>query len=300
MPYMKQHKMQVGISVGLSFILAAIQGAQVKLIRPLFDHGLNPEGSFEDTVKIAAVLFVLALLQLPTRFFHFYLMRYAIDSTLCAIRNDIFKKMQHLPTEFYTANKQGVLTSHMLSDATLYSDGIRGVVDLVREPLKALAMITLAVMADWQLTCVILLMTPLFLLILEYSGKKMRVNQGEVQEKTALLTHQVTEGISGHKTIKAFNLKSYTWNRFHSAQKKLFATITERNLHQRNSKPYRRMYRGLELFLCHCLCPLQNCFRGHHNRRFYKFHCGLGLVDGSHKKVFHGQCHTQSGPCRRP
>ena len=225
MPYMKQHKTQVGISVGLSFILAAIQGAQVKLIRPLFDHGLNPEGSFEDTFKIAATLFVLALFQLPTRFFHFYLMRYAIDSTLCAIRNDIFKKMQHLPTQFYTANKQGVLTSHMLSDATLYSDGIRGVVDLVREPLKALAMITLAIMADWQLTCVILLMTPLFLLILEYSGKKMRINQGEVQEKTALLTHQVTEGISGHKTIKAFNLKDYTWNRFHSAQKKLFATI---------------------------------------------------------------------------
>ena len=223
MPYMKQHSGRISVSIVLSFIIAALQAAQVKLVKPLFDQGLSSSGSFAETFNIAAILFGIGILQFPTRFFHFYLIRYAIDKTVCCIREDVFKKMQKLPTSYYTANKQGTLVSHLLSDAVMYAQGIRGSIDLVREPLKALAMLIIAVMADWQLTLIILLITPLFLLIFERTGKKLRVNQADIQEETSHLSHHIGEGVSGHKITKAFNLQNYVWRRFGSAQQKLFS-----------------------------------------------------------------------------
>ena len=223
MPYMRQHSGRITVSVLLSFVIAALQAAQVKLVRPLFDQGLSTGGSFSDTFNIAAVLFGIGILQFPTRFFHFYLIRYAIDKTVCCLRDDIFKKMQKLPTDFYNASKQGTLISHFLSDAAMYAQGIRGVIDLIREPLKAMAMFTMAVMADWQLTLVILLITPLFLLIFERSGKRLRLGQADIQEETSHLSHHITEGVGGHKVTKAFNLQDYVWKRFNMAQQKLFS-----------------------------------------------------------------------------
>ncbi|MCY4524730.1 MAG: ABC transporter ATP-binding protein, partial [Halobacteriovoraceae bacterium] len=222
-PYIKEHSGKIIISILLSFVLAALQAAQVKLIKPLFDQGLNPEGTFEETMAIAATLLGIGLLQFPTRFFHFYFIRYSIEKTTCSIRDNIFKKIQKLPTSFYTKSRQGGLISHFLSDAHLYAQGIRGAIDLIREPLKALAMLTMAIMADWQLTLIILLMTPLFVLIFEKTGKKLRINQAHVQEKTAHLSHHIAEGIGGHKITKAFNLQNYIWKRFCNAQQKLFS-----------------------------------------------------------------------------
>ena len=40
-PYVKKNKWRVTGSIILSFALAAIQGTQVKLIKPIFDHGLK-------------------------------------------------------------------------------------------------------------------------------------------------------------------------------------------------------------------------------------------------------------------
>ena len=220
---MKQHSGRILVSILLSFVIAALQAAQVKLVKPLFDQGLSPSGSFTDTFTIAAILFGIGILQFPTRFFHFYLIRYAIDKTVCCIRDDLFKKMQKLPTSYYTVNKQGKLVSHFLSDASMYAQGIRGVIDLVREPLKALAMFTMAILADWQLTLVIVFITPLFLIIFERSGKRLRIGQAEVQEETAHLSHHIGEGVSGEKVAKAFNLQNYVWTRFNTAQQRLFS-----------------------------------------------------------------------------
>lgn len=225
LPYVKKNKWRVLGSVLLSFVLAGIQGLQVRLIKPIFDHGLKGGDGLEEAIKLAAILLGLGVLHFPARFFHFYWIRYAVDRAVGLIRRDIYEKMQKLPSSFYTANKQGTLVSHMAYDAQKYAEGIRGVVDLIREPLKAVAMFTLAVMADWQLTLAIVVSTPLFVLIFQRCGKSIQRHQGVVQKEVAELTHFVGEEVSGHKITKAFNLQEYGMSRFEKAQKKVFRAL---------------------------------------------------------------------------
>jgi subfamily B ATP-binding cassette protein MsbA len=76
----------------------------------------------------------------------------------------------------------------------------------------------LAIYSDWQLTLVILLVGPLFVIIFQVSGKKVKANQSQVQEGRAELTHNLSEGLSAHKVTKAFNLQDFVMSRYTKAQ----------------------------------------------------------------------------------
>lgn len=221
-PYIRPYKSKIVSSILLSFVLAGIKGAQAYLVKPIFDKGLSPDSSFEESVIFALILLGLGLLNFPARFFHFYWIRYVVDRATCELRSEVYKKLQRLPLSFFNANKQGNLISNILTDTSVLSQGFRNSVDIIREPVTALVMFSLAVYRDWQLTLVVIAVTPLFLVIFNISGKKVRSSQAGVQEHAADMTHNIAEGLAGQKVAKAFNLQGYVLRRFHKAQEKYF------------------------------------------------------------------------------
>ena len=202
----------------LSFVLAALTGAQVKLIKPIFDQGLSGDASLQEVLLLSGMLLALGVINFPTRFYHFYWMRFVGERMNADLRTQLFSKMQRLPTSFYNQNKQGRMLSTVLNDAEIFAQSFRALIDIVREPVKGLVYLGLAIYSDWQLTLVILVVGPLFVMIFQVSGKKIKANQGEVQEGRAELTHNLSEGLTAHKVTKAFNLQEFVMSRYNRAQ----------------------------------------------------------------------------------
>lgn len=221
-PYVRPYKKLALSAFLLSFVLAAITGAQVKLIKPIFDKGLSGAATLHQVYFLAGTLFVLGLLNFPTRFFHFYWLRLVGERMNSDMRIEVFSKLQKLPTAFYNQNKQGRMLSVILNDVELFAQSFRAMIDIVREPLKGLVYLGLAFWSDWQLTLVILLVGPLFIAIFQVSGKKIKANQSEVQEGRAEFTHNLSEGLSSHKVTKAFNLQNFVMSRFKTSQDHYF------------------------------------------------------------------------------
>ncbi len=235
-PYIKPHMGKVVGSLLFSILLAAIKGGQAYLVKPLFDTGLSPSSTTQDILFLCLTLAGLGILNFPTRFFHFYWIRYVVDRATCDIREQIYEKLQKLPLSFYTQKKQGALISNLFHDTQAFSSGFRNSVDILREPLTALVMFCIALSRDWQLTLVIVGAFPLFILIFNKSGKKARYIQSDIQERMSEMTHTATEGIAGQKVTKAFNLQSYILRRFSKAQNHFFdsqmkATFVEEMAH---------------------------------------------------------------------
>ncbi len=221
-PYLKPYKKKALAAFGLSFVLAALTGLQVKLIKPIFDHGLSGKSELKEILILSGSLLLLGLLNFPARFYHFYWLRYIGEKINADLRVEIFSKLQKLPTSFYNQNKQGRMLSTLLNDAEIFSQAFRAMVDLVREPAKGIVYLGMAIWSDWQLTLVILVVAPMFISIFQISGKKIRRNQSEVQEGRAELTHNLSEGLSAHKVTKAFNLQKFVMNRFIKSQNHYF------------------------------------------------------------------------------
>jgi subfamily B ATP-binding cassette protein MsbA len=221
-PYLKPYKKMAIASFLLSFVLAALAGAQVKLVKPIFDKGLSNTSTLNEVLTLAGLLLFVGILNFPARYYHFYWMRFVGEKMNSDMRARLFSKLQRLPTSFYNQNKQGRMLSTILNDAEIFAQSFRAIVDIIREPVKGLVYLGLAVYSDWQLTLVILLVGPLFVIIFQVSGKKVKANQSEVQEGRAELTHNLSEGLSAHKVTKAFNLQEFVMSRFLRSQNYYF------------------------------------------------------------------------------
>ncbi|MGZ3787690.1 MAG: ABC transporter ATP-binding protein [Bacteriovorax sp.] len=217
-PYLKPYKNMAIGSFILSFVLAGLSGAQVKLIKPIFDKGLTGKASWNEFLFLAGALLILGIVNFPARYYHFYWMRFVGEKINNDVRNEIFTKLQKLPTSFYNQNKQGRMLSVLLNDAEIFAQSFRATIDVIREPVKALVYLGVAIWSDWQLALVILLVGPMFVAIFQISGKKIKANQREVQEGRAELTHNLSEGLSAHKVTKAFNLQQFVMDRFKRSQ----------------------------------------------------------------------------------
>jgi len=222
LPYLKPYKRKAIGALLLSLVLAALTGAQVKLVKPIFDHGLSPLTPSHEVWQLALVLFVLGLLNFPARFYHFYWLREIGENMNSDLREKVFRKFQVLPSSFYTQNKQGKMLSYIINDAEIFAQGYRAIVDVVREPAKAIVYLSLAIMSDWKLTLVIFIVAPLFVLIFQKSGKKIRENQNKVQHERGELTHDLSEGLSANKVMKAFNLQEFVSERFKLSQSRYY------------------------------------------------------------------------------
>ena len=255
-PYVKPHKGKVIGSILFSFAFAGIKFCQAYMVKPIFDKGLSEQASFNEAMILAGILLGLGLLNFPARFFHFYWIRYVVDRATCSVRSEIFKKLQRLPMTFYSKSKQGKLISNLLNDTATFSQGFRGSVDIFREPLTAIFMFGLALYRDWQLTLIIILVAPLFVLIFSKSGKKVRRNQGDVQEEASHLTHTIGEGISGYKITKAFNLENFQNHRFEGAQDRFFNSLMKTTFVEEMAHPFVELvgaiaFSGVILFAHH-------------------------------------------------
>jgi subfamily B ATP-binding cassette protein MsbA len=236
-PYLIPHRRMALIAVALILPLAAIKGLEAQLVRPIIDKAfLNPATPFKEVVYLAISLFGLALINYPCRFFHFYYIRYVVDKASCDLRYQVFQKLQRLPMSYYNSQKAGTLISQVLSDTQVVSQGFKSILDIIREPLQALVMFSIALYHDWQLTLIFIVVAPIFAGIFISSGKKVRKSQESVQSDLAGMTHSISEGVSGQKIIKAFHLQNYVVGRFAKAQDRYFknlmvTTVVEENAH---------------------------------------------------------------------
>ncbi|MCK5073951.1 MAG: ABC transporter ATP-binding protein [Bacteriovoracaceae bacterium] len=236
LPYIRPFWPRIAASVLFSFALASIKGLQVSLVKPILDKGLSPTATKEEVLWLASYLLMLAVINFPCRFYHFYWIRFVVDRATCSLRGQIYDKLQKLPLSFYAKSKQGALISNILNDTMTFSMGFRNSVDLIREPVTAMVMLGLCIYYDWALTLVVFAVTPMFLTIFIISGRKVRTHQGDVQHNLSELTHTITEGVSGQKISKAFNLQNYVKKRFNHAQDLFFGsqmrtTFTEEFAH---------------------------------------------------------------------
>jgi ATP-binding cassette, subfamily B, bacterial MsbA len=217
-PYMVPYLGQIGVVLLFSFVIAGLGAFQVSLVKPIFDSGLSPDSPREEVIRLALILVLLGICHFPARFFHFYLIRSVVERIICEVRLKTFQKIQRLPTSTISSNRQGEYISNLLSDTLMFSNGLRASIDLIREPLKGVAYLSMAIWADWKLTLVILVIAPFLALIFYVTGKKTHRYQLTVQEEIANLTQSMSEGVAAHKLTKAFNLQKFVSNRFKTIQ----------------------------------------------------------------------------------
>ena len=152
-----------------------------------------------------------------------YLMSWVGQKVVIDIRGEIFRKLQRLSLAFCDKNKTGTIMSYVTNDvAALQTAMVEKAVELVTEGLVLIGSIVAMLWLDWKLTLFTFCTFPVVLCFMDYFGKKIRKNGGEIQECTAELTSVLQETVSSARVIKSFVREDYEIDRFDNQNKENF------------------------------------------------------------------------------
>jgi ATP-binding cassette, subfamily B, bacterial MsbA len=158
------------------------------------------------SVIIVSLSFIIGI----TRF----LQEYFAQSVGAAITTDLgrimYANLMRQSLKFFERHTTGEILSRFTNDIFMVNRGLAGVfVKVMREPIKALTFLAIAIAVDPMLTLVGVAVLPPVLYILVWIGKKVRRTVTRSLEKVASMASVVNETVKGIAIVKAYNMEEY-------------------------------------------------------------------------------------------
>lgn len=237
-PYIRPFWKRAAVATALALPLSAIKAFEAYLVKDIFDKGFSKDSTSEDAMYLALILVGLGMLNFPLRYYHYFGLRQVVDQSTRLIRSKIYHKFQVLPAKYFAQQKQGTLISTIMSDTLVFSEAFKNSMEVIREPITAIALLGVAFYHDWQLTLIIFLVAPLFVVTLHYTGRRIRKYVKLAQGENAEMTHIVSEALGGQKIVKAFGLQDYIISRFERYQERFLSHRRISNSAEELSHPF--------------------------------------------------------------
>ncbi len=154
-----------------------------------------------------------------------YLMADVGQRVVMDLRNRLFRHILDQSAAFFSRRTTGQLTSHITNDVGQVQVALsETVADLIRESLAVVGFAGYLFYRDPPLALVCLTATPLIVYPLLRLGQRVRRMTRRSQEELATLSHIATEGLAGHRIVKAFGAEAREAERFAVAGQSLYRT----------------------------------------------------------------------------
>lgn len=194
----------IAVSVALMLVVTGAALAQPFLWKILIDDHLVPRRA--GGLALPALAFAgVAVIELLARFGQMYAMERTGQNVILALRGRIFAHLQGLDSAFFDRNPVGRLMTRVTTDVEALADLFSsGVVSLLGDSVKLVAIIALMWWLDWRLALVTFTTAPLlFLLSVLFRGRIRRAYR-DVRRRIARINAYLQESISGMLLLQLF------------------------------------------------------------------------------------------------
>lgn len=139
-----------------------------------------------------------------------YLQELCVGSVVHSSANDIraaaFRNAIDLDYQTQTSEGTSRLTARLTNDVTELANGLHTFASqLVREPLKAMGCITVAMYINWRLTLMAMLVVPLIGMVFYKAGRLLRSGAKRTLESMANIYRSITETFDSTRVVIAFS-----------------------------------------------------------------------------------------------
>ena len=202
-------------SVLLSLYTTVLIGRAVDCIS---DSGVDFDRMYPVLAAIGAMIPAVALLQ--------WLMYFATNKithkTVKALRTDAFSHLQKLPLSYIDVNAHGDIISRVVNDVDAVSDGLlQGFQQFFTGLVTIIGTLCFMVMLNWQITLVVVCITPLSFAVAAIISKLCFNKFREQSKIKGELTGYIDEHIGGQRLVKAFGYEKHTEEEFGEINERL-------------------------------------------------------------------------------
>jgi subfamily B ATP-binding cassette protein MsbA len=184
--------------------------------------GVDPE----DVVYFVPLLFVaIFLVRCLADFASGYAFQHIGLGVTTDIRNDLYKHILEQSSRFHAEHPSGELVARVINDVAMMQSAVSTrLLDLFQQSITLLVLLGLLLSTDFRLALISLVATPLLLYPIVRFGKGMRKTSHRSQERMADLASLMTEGVRGHRVVKAFGMEEFELGKFRTATRRHLRT----------------------------------------------------------------------------
>ena len=166
--------------------------------------------------KKKAVIFIILLMMIVTavrciaRFYQDYTVQKVVNTSQARLREDTFRHSLTIPVGFFASEGPSDVVSRLLRDTGSIGLGIKVLLGkTLREPLKVLGLIGIAMWIDRNLTLVFLCGAPLSLYAISRLGRKIKRATKKSLISWAKMLVRLREAMGSVRVIKVYNSQEY-------------------------------------------------------------------------------------------
>ncbi len=137
------------------------------------------------------------------------------------IRNDLYRYILDQSSRFHADHPSGELVARVINDVALMQNAVSNrLLDLFQQSITLLLLLALLISTHFRLAVVALVAAPVLVYPIVRFGKGMRRTSHRSQERMADLASLMTEGVRGHRVVKAFGMEEFELGRFREATRR--------------------------------------------------------------------------------
>jgi len=218
------YKRRILVALVLQLLVTVTQ-----LINPYITQALINDvitaGNIARLYPLCALLLTLVLTRGLCNFIRSQIMERMSQSAIWDLRTGLYAHLEEMPFEFYDKHRVGEIMSRMTGDI----EGLRnlfagGFLHVVYNAVSFVGALIFIMTMSWQVTLMILVLTPIIALMARGFNKRVRPLFREVREQNAVLNTRTQENLAGMHVVKAFAQEAHEEEQFEKENRKLLET----------------------------------------------------------------------------
>tara|TARA_R110000868_G_scaffold119469_1_gene316621 strand:+ start:341023 stop:342861 length:1839 start_codon:yes stop_codon:yes gene_type:complete len=174
-----------------------------------------PVGPFDAVMWIMISLGVLTIFGAFANFMHQYLALTVVQRSIAMIRRRAFGQVIHLPLKTIVSEGPTEAISRIVNDTEALSAGYVALLSkAVAQITKGIIALVVALVTNWQLAIVALLLMPILAIVIRKLGKRIRRASERALSSRAGLYRAATESLQGLRVVKVHTTERYESGRF--------------------------------------------------------------------------------------
>lgn len=236
-PLLHAQRKRLLLVLGLMPVAALMTLVVPYLTKVAIDDYIVPAADAGSMTEVRGALIVLVLLgvvavilgYLADALYTVNLQR--VGQTLIdGLRRRVYARTLRLPRRYYDDHPTGTLLTRVTSDMEALGEGLAsGVLGLLMDSLKTLAILAMMLLLDWRLTLVLLLMAPVLIVLVNFFQSRLRRAYLASRQALAEATGYLQEVLSGIKTVQLYNAEQLAIRRFERRNRAFLDAQTNAN-----------------------------------------------------------------------
>lgn len=229
--FFKPHKKWFFLSIASIPVTTGAGILFLWLIEDIVDNYIVP-GNVDGLVRQTTFLAAALVLNILFDGFYSYSFSKAGGLAVVDLRRRLFGKSLRFPLSYFDKKPIGVTLSRLTSDMESVSDSFAaGVLGLLADSIKTLALVGYLFYINWRLTLVLLLVVPVIILVINFLRKKIRKAYNTSRTSLAKSAAYLQEALTGMKTVQLFAAEKKVLNKYDNLNKEFCDAQNKSNVY---------------------------------------------------------------------